>query len=161
MMTQYISLVCILLAVLAASVFGAGFEAGAWYQDLNNPVWTPPDWLYGPAWAVIYLLMAVAAWRVWLSRKSVRLGALLWWMLALTLNVVWSWLMFGLRRPGWAFALSVILLGLAIMCSRAFHQISSSAGAMLIPFVLWLMFVVYLNYTIWAMNLGGFGHIFS
>jgi tryptophan-rich sensory protein len=133
-MNRHISLVFFLLAVLAATAFGASFEAGAWYQDLNKPDWTPPDWFFGPAWAVIYLLMAVAAWRVWLSGQSMRTGALAWWLLILALNVTWSWLFFLLSR---------------------------SAGVMMLPLAGWLLFVVYLNYAIWAMNRGGFGQLFG
>jgi tryptophan-rich sensory protein len=160
-MNRYISLVFFLLAVLAATAVGASFEAGAWYQDLNKPDWTPPDWFFGPAWAVIYLLMAVAAWRVWLSGKSMRVGALAWWLLILAFNVAWSWFMFGLNRTGWAFALSVIVLGISIMCCRAFMLLSRSAGLMMLPLAGWLLFVVYLNYAIWAMNRGGFGQLFG
>lgn len=160
-MTQYISLAIVLLAVVAASAFGANFEAGVWYQALNKPTWTPPDWVYGPVWAVIYLLMAVAAWRVWVSGKKIRMGALAWWILILALNVAWSWTMFGLNRPGWALAVSFILLGLAVMCSRAFFLLSRPAGWMMIPLLGWLAFVVILNFRIWALNGGGIGMIFS
>lgn len=160
-MIQYISLAVFLLAVVAASAFGAHFEAGAWYEALTLPAWTPPNWVYGPVWAVIYLLMAVAAWRVWTSGKSVRTGALMWWLLILTLNVAWSWMMFGLNRPGWALGVSVILLGLSLMCSRAFFLVSRPAGTMMIPLIGWLGFVVFLNFKIWELNGGGIGRIFG
>lgn len=160
-MTQYISLAFFLLAVVAASAFGANYEAGAWYQELSKPGWTPPDWVYGPVWAVIYLLMAVAAWRVWISGKSTRTGALVWWVLILALNVAWSWMMFGLNRPGWALGVSVLLLGLSIMCSRAFHLAHRPSGVMLLPLVGWLAFVLALNFRLWALNGGGIGRIFA
>lgn len=160
-MARHISLVFFLLAVLAASAAGGSFEAGAWYQDLNKPDWTPPNWFFGPAWALIYVLMAVAAWRVWLGRHSVRIGALLWWLLILVLNVAWSWLMFGLHRPGWAFMMNVLILAIAIMCCRAFFLLSRPAGSMLLPLVLWAGFACALNYAVWTMNRGGFTQIFG
>lgn len=160
-MTQYISLAVFLLAVVAAAAFGANFEAGEWYQTLSKPAWTPPDWVYGPVWAVIYLLMAVSAWRVWISGKRLRTGALVWWVLILVLNVSWSWMMFGMNRTGWALGVSVILLGLSIMCSRAFFLLSRQAGTMMIPLIGWLVFVVALNFRLWAMNGGGIGQVFG
>ena len=160
-MFQYISLAFFLLVVVLAAALGANFEAGAWYQALSKPAWTPPDWFYGPVWAVIYLLMAVAAWRVWSSGKSIRAGALAWWGLILAFNVAWSWMMFGLNRPGWALGVSVISLGLAIMCSRAFQLIARPAGIMMLPLAAWLAFLVALNFRLWALNGGGIGQIFS
>lgn len=160
-MARYVSLGFFLLAVLAASAAGASFEAGAWYQELNKPAWTPPDWFFGPAWAVIYVLMAVAAWHVWLGRHSVRIGAVLWWLLILILNVAWSWLMFGLHRPGWAFMMSALILAVAIMCCRAFFLLSRQAGFMLLPLVLWAGFACFLNYSVWTMNRGGFTEWFG
>lgn len=156
MTTRYISLGFFLLVVLAASAFGAGFEAGAWYQEINKPEWTPPDWFYGPALAFIYVLMALAAWRIWLCKRSVRVGAVLWWVLLLALNIAWSWMMFELHRPGMAFLLSGIVLGVAIMCCRAFFLLSRQAGLLLTPFAIWAGFIACLNYTIWTMNEGGF-----
>lgn len=160
-MHRYLSLAFFLLAVLAASAAGGSFEAGAWYQALNKPAWTPPDWVFGPVWAVVYVLMAVAAWRVWLGRHRMRIGALLWWLLVLVLNVAWSWLMFGLNRPGWAFMLCVAILGVAILCCRAFFLLSRSAGAMLLPLVLWAGFACLLSYSVWTINRGGFAQIFG
>lgn len=160
-MSQYASLAFFLLAVVAASAFGAQFETGAWYQALSKPAWTPPDWMFGPAWAVVYVLMALAAWKVWISGKSIRVAALAWWALILVLHVAWSWMMFGLNRTGWALGVSIILLGLTLMCSRAFFSVSRSAGAMMLPLAGWMVFVVALNYTIWAMNQGGFGSLFG
>lgn len=160
-MSQYLSLGFFLLVVLAATAFGTSFEAGAWYQNLNKPGWTPPHWLYGPLSAVVYVLMACAAWRVWASAHGMRLGALTWWLLVLALNTLLPWLMFGLNRPGWAFFLSVAVLGLSVMCARAFFLISRPAGLLLVPFVLWAAFVACLDYAIWTMNQGGLGQLFN
>ena len=158
-MERYLSLGFFLLLVVAASAYGGTFEAGAWYQVLNKPEWTPPPWLFGPVWAVLYVLIAVAAWQVWLSGRSIRVGALTWWLLVLLMNVAWSWLMFELHRPGWAFMLLVLIVAVAIMCARAFFLVKRQAGTLMIPLVLWLAFATYLNYAIWTMNAGGFGNL--
>lgn len=160
-MSRYTSLVFFLLAVVAASAAGGSFETGAWYQAINKPGWTPPDWLFGPVWAVIYVLMAFAAWRLWLGRHELRFVTLIWWLLVLVLNVAWSWLMFGLHRPGWAFLLCVMILGVSILCCRAFFLLSRPAGWMLTPLVLWAAFACALNYAVWVMNDGGFGRMFN
>ena len=88
-----------------------------------------------------------------------RIAALTWWFLVLLLNVSWSWLMFGLHRPGWAFMMCVLILAVAILCCRAFFLISGRAGALLLPLVLWLAFACSLNYAVWSMNGGGLGSI--
>ena len=136
---------------------GAQFEAGDWYQALSKPSLTPPDWAFGPIWAVVYLLMAVAAWRVWSTGRSVRTGALAWWLIILALNVAWSWMMFELNRPGWVMGLSILLFGLSVMCARAFSLVTKPAGLMMVPAVVWLAFVVYLSFSFWSMNGGGLG----
>ncbi len=159
-MNRYLPLALFLLAVLAASVLGGSFAAGSWYQDIAKPEWTPPDWLFGPAWGVIYVCMAVAAWLVWLSRHRLRSGALIWWFLVLALNVSWSWLMFGLHRPGWAFGVCVLIVAFSIMTCRAFFLVSGRAGLLLLPLVFWTAFACVLNYAIWSMNGGGVGQMF-
>lgn len=160
-MNQYLSLGIFLLAVVAASAAGTSFEAGAWYQAMSKPGWTPADWLFGPIWALVYVLMAAAAWRLWQGGHSMRAGAVIWWLLVLVLTVAWSWLLFGLHRTGWAFMLSALSLALAIMCWRAFFLLSPRAGLLLTPMVIWLAFLAAFNYTVWSMNLGGLGRLFS
>lgn len=160
-MIRYVSLAVFLLLVVAASAMGGSFQAGEWYQQLNKPEWTPPDRAFGVVWAVLYLLMALAAWRIWLSRQSVRIGALIWWLIVLALNVGWSWIMFGLHRPGWALLCLTLVVAVAVMSWRAFMLLSRPAGLMLTPLVLWVAFAWYLNYTIWTMNRGGFGNLFG
>lgn len=160
-MSRYLSLGFFLLAVVAASAIGGSFATGAWYQEIAKPSWTPPDWVFGPAWGVIYVCMAVAAWQVWLSRHSLRFGALTWWFLVLLLNVSWSWLMFGLHRPGWAFMVCALILVFAVMTCRVFFLVSSRPGLLLLPLVLWTSFACVLNYAVWSLNGGGIGQMFG
>lgn len=160
-MNNAVSLALFLIAVLVAAVIGTGFEAGDWYQSLNKPPWTPPDWAYGPIRAIIYVLMAIAAWTVWNSGQNIRLGAITWWLLILILSVCWAWIFFELNRTGWAVGLAIILFGVSILCCRVFFRVSRSAAVMLLPLILWTMFFAYLNYAFWTMNAGGFGTIFG
>jgi benzodiazapine receptor len=155
MFTAYFSLAVFLLLVIIASLIGAGFEAGEWFHvTIIQPSWTPPYWLFAPVWALVYLLMALAAWKVWLTGHYSRLQALIWWAFLLLLNVAWSGLIFGLERPGWAMALLGLTLGIAIFCIRAFSRLSREAAYLMTPYLVWISFLWVLNFTIWAMNGG-------
>ena len=160
-MTQYLSLAAVLLAVVAASAFSANFEAGAWYQEMLKPDLTPPDRLYGPLWAVAYLFMALAAWRVWESGHSLRSAAIIWWILFLLLNVLGAWLMFELHRTGWAMAGAGLTVCFGLMCWRAFFQLSRPAAGLLIPPLLWAVYVLWLDYRLWTLNQGGLASLFG
>ena len=156
MLARYFPLAVFLLLVIAASVIGAGFEAGEWYyQTMMQPSWTPPDWLFVLAWALVYMLMALAAWRVWLTGHYSRIGALIWWALLLVLNVGWSMLFFGWHRPGWALPLLGLAIGIAIFCIRAFSRLSREAALLMVPYLVWIIFILLFNFAVWTIN-GGF-----
>jgi tryptophan-rich sensory protein len=148
----------LLLVVLAAAAAGS-FEAGDWYRALYKPSWAPPWQVFGPVWAILYVLMALAAWKIWLTGTSLRIGALTWWFIQLALNIAWSWLIFGLERPGWALMELSVLIAMVVMCIRAFSLLSRPAGALMVPYLLWLLFAWFLFFSIWLMNGGGLGSI--
>lgn len=149
-----------LLAFIAVCFASAGLGAaatstsvGGWYQTLAKPSWNPPDWLFGPVWSVLYLMMAVAAWLVWRVHgwRAAR-PALTWFSIQLALNVTWSFLFFGLHRPGLAFAEIVALwLSIAATC-LAFREKSVTAALLLVPYLAWTSFAVILNFTLWRLN---------
>ena len=157
MVARYGSMAIFLLLVVAAAAIAGSFEAGEWYFNMNKPSWTPPSWVYGPAWSALYLLMALAMWKVWDSGHYLRLGSLVWWLLQLGLNVAWSWLFFGLHRIGWSLLEMTLLIGLVVLCTKAFSAASRTAAAMMIPYLLWLLFTWLLNFSIWILNGGGLG----
>jgi len=143
------------ITFLAAAV-GSTFTAtsvGGWYQQLDRPEWRPPDWLFGPVWTTLYILMAVAAWLVW--RRGGWGGArvpLSLWVLQLLLNVGWSAIFFGMRDPQLAFY-EIIALWLAIAATAAcFWRWSKLGALLLVPYLAWVSFAAALNYTIWQMN---------
>ena len=157
MFHRYASLAVFLLLVIVAAFFGSSFEAGEWYHNtMNKPSWTPPAWLFGPVWAVLYLLMALAAWKVWMTEHYARLGALAWWAIQLALNAAWSWLFFGLHRPGWALAEMTVLIVAVLLCMRAFRQLSRPAAKLMVPYLIWLIFAWILNLVLWTINGGVF-----
>jgi len=142
-----------LVLTFAAAGVGSMFMPGEWYAGLAKPAWNPPNWLFGPVWTVLYILMAVAAWLVW--RRQGLAGAalpLLVFVVQLVLNAMWSWLFFGLQRPGVALA-EILVLWVAILVTiLLFFRVRSVAGILLIPYLLWVSFAAVLNFTIWRLN---------
>jgi tryptophan-rich sensory protein len=146
----------LLLAIcLGAAGLGAAWTTPAlddWYACLSKPSWTPPDWVFGPVWTVLYAMMAVAAWLVWRTPSSGRWPALVLFGAQLLFNAAWSYLFFGLHDPGLAFA-DIVVLWCAILATiLAFEWISAPAAALLLPYLLWVSFATVLNGAIWRMN---------
>ncbi|MEV2242350.1 TspO/MBR family protein [Micromonospora sp. NPDC049891] len=140
------------LAVLAAAVIGNLAASGAadQYANLDQPAWSPPSWLFGPVWTVLYVTIAVAAWLVW---RRVGFGAALGaWAVQLVLNAAWTPLFFAGDRYGLAFV-EIILLWLAIgVTVLLFARASRLAAALLLPYWAWVTFAAALNYSIWQLN---------
>lgn len=143
--------VCFASAALGAAVTSTSVDG--WYQTLAKPSWNPPDWLFGPVWTALYSMMAIAAWLVWRSHgwRETR-SALNWFSIQLALNVTWSFVFFGLHRPGLAFA-EIVALWISISATcLAFRAQSNTAALMLIPYLAWTSFAAILNLVIWRMN---------
>ena len=93
--------VAVCFAIAGAGAVFTSSSVGTWYPALRKPAWNPPAWIFGPVWTILYLMMAVAAWLVWLRRGVDGAAGALWlFALQLTLNALWSPLFFGLHRPG-------------------------------------------------------------
>ncbi len=121
-----------------------------WYPSLNKPSWTPPSWLFGPAWMVLYIMMAVAAWLVW--RAGNARTALILFGAQLLLNIAWSILFFGARSPGLGL-IDVIAMWLAIAATIfAFAMRSRLAAFLMVPYLCWVSFAAALNAAIFMMN---------
>lgn len=140
----------IALVVLAALI-GSAFQPSDWYAALRKPPLTPPNWIFGPVWSFLYLCIAVAGWLVWRARRDATTPLALW-ASQLVLNGLWSLLFFGLHRPGLALLELAILLALVVATTAAFFRVRSLAGALLVPYVLWVGFAIYLNAGIWYLN---------
>jgi tryptophan-rich sensory protein len=152
---QVIALAIILLIVMLAAGLGGlftGRSVSTWYRTLSRPDWTPPDWLFGPVWTVLYLAMAVAAWMVWRRGTPAATAALSAFAVQLALNVAWSGLFFGLRSPA-AGMVDIVLLWLAIAATiGCFLRVSVPAGLIMLPYLGWVTFAAALNFAIWRMN---------
>ena len=143
-----------LAVTAAAAAIGATFTPGLWYETLQKPSWNPPDWVFGPVWSVLYLAMAVAAWLVWRERRTppdVR-PALAMWGVQLALNAAWSWLFFGLHQMAWALAEILALWAAIAVTAILFYRHRRLAAWLLVPYLAWVSFAAFLNYTLWQLN---------
>jgi translocator protein len=146
---------------LAAGAIGAIFTADSvetWYQMIEKPWFTPPDWLFGPAWTVLYILMGISLYLVWRKitidrrKHGTRSVVFAAFGTQLGLNSLWSFLFFGLRSPQLAFAEIVILLASIIVTIIIFQKISKLASILLLPYAGWVTFASALNLWIWLLN---------
>lgn len=153
---QALGLLVWVMLCLAAGGLGGLVTTPAiptWYAQLEKPTWTPPDWLFGPAWTTLYLLMAVAAWLVWRRGGfAAQRRPLTIFLVQLVLNAAWSFLFFGLRNPGLALAEIVVLWAAIVATLLAFRRVSTVAALLLVPYLLWVTFATALNFEIWRLN---------
>jgi tryptophan-rich sensory protein len=139
----------------AASAVGAvaSIQAQSFYGQLAQPVWAPPASLFGPVWTVLYAMIATAAWLVWLSGGfRANRTALTFFLAQLVLNALWSWLFFAWHLGAMAFVNIVFLWLLIVATVVAFWRVRPVAGALLIPYLLWVSFAAALNYSVWQLN---------
>ncbi len=156
-LNNFFKLIIAIAVCELAGIVGSVFTVAAipdWYAGLVKPALNAPSWVFWPAWATLYFLMGIAAfllWRKGFERKDVKM-ALGLFSFQLFLNAIWSIVFFGLRNPGWALV-DIILLWLAIIWTIVvFYRISRSTAWLLAPYILWVSFAAYLNYSIWLLN---------
>ena len=147
------SLAFFLVLAFLPALIGARFTPGEWYLELAKPAWTPPGWLFGPVWTILYLTIGVAAWLVW-RRAGFRGAPTAWWTWGtqLVLNAAWSWIFFGLRSPGAALAEIALLLAAIAATVVAFQRVRPAAAWLLLPYLAWVCFATALNAAIWRLN---------
>jgi translocator protein len=126
---------------------------GQWYADLAKSSLTPPGWVFGVVWPVLYALMGIAAWRIWqLPQSPDRTSALKLFALQLAMNYGWSFLFFSWHLITLSAAWIVVLLQIVVLTKRRFCKLDKTAGWLLVPYLLWLCFALYLNAYIWYAN---------
>jgi len=142
---------CLGIGALGAAVVASSVDT--WYAELAKPPFTPPDRLFGPVWTVLYVLMAIAAWRVWRATdRDTRRGPLTLFALQLALTLGWTVVFFGLQKIGAAVATIVVLdVGVAVT-TLAFRPIDRWAGLLMVPYLAWVAFATVLNIAIWRLN---------
>jgi translocator protein len=140
-------------AVIAVLAFGTLFPPGEWYEALRKPTWQPPNWLFGPVWTTLYVMLAVALALLLRARPGpLRNVALAWFGVQLVLNAAWSPLFFGLEQPAIAFV-SICLLWIALLGSiMAAFKVRALVGWLQVPTLAWVSFALVLNGVIVALN---------
>ncbi len=149
-------LLVFLVICFGVSVAGGAVTAssvGTWYQALQKPPFNPPDWLFAPVWTVLYVMMAVAGWRVW--RKHGLRGAraaMALFGIQLALNLAWSFVFFGYRLIGAALIEIVVLLVAIVLTTILLWRRDRFAGVLFIPYAGWVAFATALNFALWQLN---------
>ncbi len=147
------TIIQIIIAIAAcelAGAVGAIFTApaiGGWYAGLQKAALNPPSWVFAPVWTILFALMGVATFLVW--RKK---GSLLIFVAQFALNILWSILFFGLHAP-WLALIDIVALWLAIgFTVLSFRKVSPAAAWLMVPYLLWVTFASYLNYSVAVLN---------
>jgi tryptophan-rich sensory protein len=149
-MADWLTLLPFLIAVGAAAVTGARYMPGPWYERLAKPWWTPPNWLFPPAWAVLYAMIAVAGWFAWRAQGIGPLVAV--WTIHLAFNAAWSWIMFGRRQIGLA-AVDAVLMWVTIVLFIALAwPVVPAAAWLFVPYLVWVSYALALNLKILQLN---------
>jgi tryptophan-rich sensory protein len=153
---RLLGLIAFLALSLVVSVAGGLVTASSvttWYPTLQKPPFNPPNWIFGPVWTTLYILMATAAWRVWLKERQ-RLSNLpmLLYGVQLALNFLWSFLFFGLQTIGFALVNIVVLLMAIVATTIVFWRADKVSGLLFAPYLAWVSFATALNASIWWLN---------
>ena len=153
--TRIISVVltCLAIGYLSGNVTQSAITT--WYPTLVKPVFNPPNWIFAPVWSLLYIMMGLAAGLVWdrieFDKDTVK-KALIFFIIQLALNALWSYLFFGLKNPMLA-GIEIILLWLMIYETYLqFSKINKLSGYLMLPYLAWVSFALVLNWSIWWLN---------
>ena len=156
-LSSVVTLVISIIACLAAGGIGTIFTFKAiptWYAGLKKPPYTPPNRVFGPVWTTLYILMGISVFFVWqsgLANNDALLAFTLFWI-QLAFNALWSIIFFGLKSKGGG-VITIIVLWLLILATLVISfRVSGWAGALLIPYIVWVSIATYLNIGVWLLN---------
>lgn len=144
--------VCVVLGAAGGLITAPQIES--WYTTIEKPWFTPPNWVFGPVWTVLYALQGIAAWLLWregLEHRTVRV-ALGLFVAQFVLNVLWSPAFFGLESPALGLVIIVPLWVAIVLTMLASRRVDSRAALLLLPYLAWVSFATVLNYAIWTLN---------
>lgn len=156
-----ISIAIPLMAGAIGSIFTSE-SVSTWFQTIEKPSFSPPNWFFGPVWTTLYVMMGISLFLVWRAttstttftkdRRSRKISAFIAFGSQLILNVSWSFLFFGLRSPQFAFVEIIILLISIVVTIVIFSKISKLAAILMLPYAGWVTFASFLNLQIWLLN---------
>jgi tryptophan-rich sensory protein len=156
MIRKTVILILFILLCQLPGIIGSYFTVSSipvWYAGLNKPWFNPPNFLFGPVWFTLYVMMGISLYMVWNANNNVsKKTAVIVFSVQLVLNALWSIIFFGMRNPGLAF-IEIILLWVFILLSIIkFYHVSRKASYILIPYLLWVSYASVLNFSIWRLN---------
>lgn len=140
----------ILLVVGGGLLIGFFTAPGPWYAALAKPSFNPPNWVFGPVWTVLYVMIAVAGWRIWERARSG--SAMKLWWLQLILNFMWSPAFFAIQNVSLALAVILALLAAILGFIAAALKVDRLAALLFVPYAAWVAFASVLNASIWSLN---------
>ena len=156
-MTNWMKLIISIAVPLAVGFSSSLFtrpEIDSWYKTIQKPDWQPPNWLFGPVWTTLYILMGIALYLVWKSnvQESKKRPAIILWTIQLVLNFFWSFIFFRLHQLGLALAEIIVLWIFILLTIFSFARINKLAAWLLVPYISWVSFASILTYTIYQLN---------
>lgn len=156
-MKNWVKLVLSIALPLLVGGFAGLFtvsEINGWFQTIKKPWWQPPNWVFGPVWTVLYLLMGIAFYLIWKSpvpAKQKRMAIILW-IVQLVFNFFWSFIFFKKHQIDWALGEIVLLWAFILLTILYFGRISKAAAWLMVPYVCWVSFASVLTLTIYQLN---------
>lgn len=156
-MSNILKLIISIVICQLAGIIGAFFTTDSiptWYNSLNKPEFNPPNWLFGPVWTILYLLMGISLFIIWkedLKNKNVK-NAFAIFIVQLIINLLWSVVFFGMHSISGGLIVIIVLLVIIIITIVKFKKISFTASILLIPYLLWVCFATILNFYFYKLN---------
>lgn len=156
-MKNFLKLITSVVACELVGILGAFFTTSAiptWYTTINKPFFSPPNWVFGPVWTSLYLLMGISLYLIWakgLKKKSVK-SAVNLFIAQLTLNFIWSPAFFGLKSPLLGLIVITFLWCFIVMTMKKFYPLSKVSFYLLVPYLFWVSFAAILNASIFLLN---------
>jgi translocator protein len=150
-------IIAIAIPLIAGGISGffTTSEISGWYQTITKPSWNPPNWLFGPVWTTLYILMGIALYLVWkneTAEASIKRTAIILFAIQLLLNFFWSLIFFKQHQIGRAFIEIIAMWFFILLTIFAFAKVNTAAAWLLVPYICWVSFASILNYTIWKLN---------
>ena len=125
-----------------------------WFKTLNKPFFTPPNWIFSPVWISLFILMGISLFMVWRKQDHPRFKmTLIFFLIQLILNILWSVAFFGLRSPLLGLIDIILLWGAILLTIQHCLRVSRMAGFLLLPYIIWVSFAVGLNFSLWILNI--------
>lgn len=150
-----IAVIFVVVCLAVGWITGGATETDTqWFRDLDKPAFQPPDWVFGPVWTVLYILMGISAFLVFragIDQEAVKIGLGLF-VLQLALNAAWTPVFFAAQSLGGALIVIIALLAALGATIWQFFRIDRLAGWLLVPYIAWVLFAAVLNATLWVMN---------